>query len=114
MIYAREKINIKINDDFEIKKVFEYEKLKGYSQILINEGSKKLVKEFLSKESLHLYVLVDCSLPTKWIPVTLAVVRKEPGMMIRSASFYNVLPHLPSEKRLRWMYTRGLTYSFFY
>lgn len=51
LVYAREKTSLKINTDFTVKKVFEYEKLKGYGQILISEGNKKLIKEFLSKSN---------------------------------------------------------------
>lgn len=51
LIYAREKTSLKINNDFTVKKVFEYEKLKGYGQVLVSEGNKKLVKEFLSKSN---------------------------------------------------------------
>jgi adenine-specific DNA-methyltransferase len=51
LVYSREKTSLKINDDFEVKKVFEYEKLKGYSHVLVSEGSKKLVKEFPSKSN---------------------------------------------------------------
>jgi len=32
-----------------LKKIFEFDKLKGYNQILVNEGKKKLVKEFYFK-----------------------------------------------------------------
>lgn len=56
--YAREKVSLRINDDFRVKKIFEFEKLKGYNQILVNEGKKKLVKEFISKsnrESVKIY-----------------------------------------------------------
>lgn len=51
LAYAKEKINLKINHGFQVKKVFEYEKLKGYGQILISEGKKKLIKEFRSKSN---------------------------------------------------------------
>jgi adenine-specific DNA-methyltransferase len=51
LVYAREKINLKINDNFRVKKVFDYEKLKGYGQMLVSEGKKKLVKEFASKSN---------------------------------------------------------------
>ncbi len=51
LAYAKEKINLKINDEFQVKKVFEYEKLKGYGQILISEGKRKLIKEFVSKSN---------------------------------------------------------------
>lgn len=51
LAYAKEKVNLKINDEFQVKKVFEYEKLKGYGQILISEGKKKLIKEFVSKSN---------------------------------------------------------------
>jgi adenine-specific DNA-methyltransferase len=51
LVYAKEKINLKINDNFLVKKVYEYEKLKGYGQMLISEGKKKLVKEFASKSN---------------------------------------------------------------
>jgi len=49
--YAREKINLKINNDFLTKKIFEFDKLVGYNQILIDEGTKKLIKEFISKSN---------------------------------------------------------------
>ncbi|MCK4553641.1 site-specific DNA-methyltransferase [Candidatus Parcubacteria bacterium] len=49
--YAKEKINLKINDNFRVKKIFEFDKLKGYNQILVNEGKKKLIKEFISKSN---------------------------------------------------------------
>ena len=51
LAYAKEKVNLKINDKFEVRKVYEYEKLKGYGQILVNEGRKKLIKEFVSKSN---------------------------------------------------------------
>lgn len=51
LVYAKEKISLKINDDFRVKKVFEYEKMKGYGQMLISEGKKKLIKEFASKSN---------------------------------------------------------------
>jgi len=51
LAYAKEKTNLKINDDFRVKKVFEFEKLKGYNQILVDEGKKKLIKEFISKSN---------------------------------------------------------------
>lgn len=51
LVYAREKTSLKINDDFTVKKVFEYDKLKGYGTLLVSEGSKKLVKEFPSKSN---------------------------------------------------------------
>jgi len=51
LAYAREKVSLKINDDFRVKKIFEFDKLKGYNQILVNEGKKKLVKEFISKSN---------------------------------------------------------------
>lgn len=51
LAYAKDKVNLKINDDFLVKRVFEYEKLKGYGSILISEGKKKLIKEFNSKSN---------------------------------------------------------------
>lgn len=51
LAYAKEKVNLKINDEFKVKKVFEYEKLKGYKQILVSEGKKKLINEFVSKSN---------------------------------------------------------------
>lgn len=54
LAYAKEKTRLKINEDFRVKKIFEFEKLKSYSQILINEGKKKLIKEFISKSNKEL------------------------------------------------------------
>jgi len=51
LAYAKEKPALKINDDFRVKKIFEFEKLKGYSQILVSEGRKKLIKEFKAKSN---------------------------------------------------------------
>ena len=51
LAYAKEKVNLKINDEFQVKKVYDYKKLKGYKQILVNQGKKKLIKEFVSKSN---------------------------------------------------------------
>jgi len=49
--YARKKVDLKINNDFRVKKVFEFDKLKVYNQVLVSEGQRKLVKEFISKSN---------------------------------------------------------------
>ena len=54
LAYAKDKVNLKINDEFRVKKVFEYKKLKGYRQILVNGGEKELIKEFPSKSNKEL------------------------------------------------------------
>ncbi len=51
LVYAKEKANLKINDDFRTKNIFEFDKLIGYNQILVAEGEKKLVKKFISKSN---------------------------------------------------------------